>query len=54
MTIARNKVKMFVRELLKVWEINLGEMYLLTIDGKIDKLSDGKVEESVKLIKGFF
>lgn len=50
----RQKIKKFARELLKAWDINLGEMYWKIIDGKIDRLSGEKIQKSVKLIKESF
>ncbi len=50
----REKVKMFARELLKAWDINLGVMYWNVIDNKINSLSEEKLEKSIELIKEFF
>ena len=50
----KEKAKLMMRELLGAWEINLGSMYLAVIDGKIDMLSDDKLEKSCQIMKKYF
>jgi len=50
----KEKAKVMIKELLETWEIHLGDMYLNIIYGKIDSLSDDKLQESCQIMKKYF
>lgn len=50
----KEKLKLFIKELLEAWEIYLGPMYMNVIYGKIDTLSDDKLKKSCQIIKKYF
>ncbi len=51
---SKENAKLMIKDLLEVWEIGVGSMYLSVINAKIDRLSDEQMRKSVEVIKKYF